>query len=852
MPYDIQGALGAGYSPADLTAWLAANPDKAWFRPDSGGAPQQYDVAGALKAGLSPERIIGTVSPASRPSLDPLVAANTPPPAGTAAATQTGPTAAPAPTPEAPATSQAPGSPPPGYILSDTGTFLPDPNAAQPAAGTASGHHLRMNVAAAVGAGWGAQDITNHLAQDQGPVGTQMRTALKWYSPEEIIDHLNPSRGQADYQGVPILAPIQRGLTAAEGGVANLAQDVGLPGVAGAIRSHLSQAVVDTKTSASNVVDGMRGGHYGAALEAVPSALLEGALPAAATIGAGAVAGPVAAIGTAAGYSALTQGDAIARARAANNGRAAPNAADLALGLGGAAGVGAMGSVGLPGALGNAAGAGLKGAMLSSAAHAAADAAMPQAASLAGSVGTQAGAQLAPASDSTAAALTGLASRGAMSTPEVVNAALRLTPGGRNAALADRYAGMTPEQQQQVANVAGAYKAMQDVTANAIGTTAASPRAAAATASDNMQTGAAQLTAKLMQSGLIGQPESDTIGNAINAARSPSKVLTQDHLTAMDGLGLPQEDAAALKNAAVQMQLLSDPDTLNAASGPFRTIAEAMGGHVGGAIVGGLLTGGLHGAGAGYLLGSAVRPVTRSTLGSLGGALDDAIGSSKSPLQRSADDGQALLNAAGVQVPSATDDLAAAVLRSRSAIAQQRVLLNGGLPPAMQTAALRAASLQGAASGPATAPTQAGNPVAVAVARAAAQSPSASSAAGPSGSSAPSPSGTYAPDTSGLSPDAMALAKRLPAWVWGLGNDLQTALHVSGQARPVNMAGEVNNSLNRLQARGLIPDDIADGLKAHDGRIVPTLYELLRNDMLTTNGIDRTAGGAGVGSAAGP
>ena len=86
------------------------------------------------------------------------------------------------------------------------------------------------------------------------------------------------------------------------------------------------------------------------------------------------------------------------------------------------------------------------------------------------------------------------------------------------------------------------------------------------------------------------------------------------------------------------------------------------------------------------------------------------------------------------------------------------------------------------------------------------------------------------------------MAKRLPAWVYGLGANLQDALHISGQARPVNMAGEVNDALSSLQARGWLPDDIADGLRSHSGRVVPQLYELIRNELLLRNGIDRTAG----------
>jgi hypothetical protein len=128
------------------------------------------------------------------------------------------------------------------------------------------------------------------------------------------------------------------------------------------------------------------------------------------------------------------------------------------------------------------------------------------------------------------------------------------------------------------------------------------------------------------------------------------------------------------------------------------------------------------------------------------------------------------------------------------------------------------------------------------VARAAAQSPQATSQSGPEGQS----QGTFAPDTSGLSPAALAQAQRLPDWVYGIGASLQDALHKSGQARPVNMMAEVHGALDDLQGKGWLPDDLATGLKGHTGRIIPMLYELIRNEALLRNGIDRTAGGTAL------
>lgn len=105
--------------------------------------------------------------------------------------------------------------------------------------------------------------------------------------------------------------------------------------------------------------------------------------------------------------------------------------------------------------------------------------------------------------------------------------------------------------------------------------------------------------------------------------------------------------------------------------------------------------------------------------------------------------------------------------------------------------------------------------------------------------------GTYAPDLGGLPPAALAQAARLPEWQWGIGKSLQDALMVSGQARPVNMAEEVHNALGAMRDRGWLPADVADGLKGHQGRIVPALYDLVRQEVLLRNGINRTVGGTG-------
>ncbi len=821
--FDVPGALAAGWAPSDVTGYLAQNPQLTFKNTARGADPKVYDVAGALKAGLTPESIVSYLYPATRPALGSLVDPTTSPPSPTAAAnTSTSATTASTPTGN---TTQDPATPsyvPAGYREAPTGVLLPITPPPAPMAPA----HLREAVSTALGSGVSPSDITTHLSEDTGPVGQQMRTALRWgYSPAEIVDHLNPQNPAGSMrtaQGLPILAPIMRGAAQAQAAVANLAGDVGLSGVAKSLRSSINQEDLTTPTSGAGVVQDIKAGHYGQALAAVPSAILEGAPPAGAAIAGGMAAGPVGAALAGAGIGAVTQGDAIARARAANNGEAAPSASDLALGVAGGAGVGALGSVGLPGAIVGTAGAGLKGALMSTAAHATADAVMPQAGAMAGSVGTSAGARLASGSDSAAAALEGLAGRAAMAAPGL---AASYTPSARSAALASRYAALTPDEQQMAQNTVAAHAALNDAAAATVGTPSfANARPAAMTASDAIHANVARLVGTLSQQGIIDGSDAQVIGQAMRAARSPGLALTQDHLDDIDGLGLQDSDATALKNAAVQMNLLADPASLKASVGPFQGVAHVLGGHWGGALAGTLI-GGPAGATAGYVAGAAIRPILSGALGSLGAALDGSLGLGLSPLDRAATNSRAMLQAAGVTVPDAADDLQAAASQTRNAIAAQRAQIPGMLSPVMQAAANRAAiTTQGDTLGGSAGPGES-----------------------PGGASGGLNGGTYTPDTSGLSPAAVAQAQRLPQWMFGLGSDLQNALQVSGQARPVNIAAEVNGALDSLTSRGWLPEDLADGLRGHQGRVVPIIYRLLLNEMLLGHGIDRTVGGSGLG-----
>ena len=225
---------------------------------------------------------------------------------------------------------------------------------------------MPFDVASALGAGYSPAEITDYLSANPDQAdGFNVAGALKaGYSPAEIADHLNPKAARASAQGVPILAPIQRGIAHASAEAANLAQDLGFSETAADIRSRIPQADLTAPQAAADLSAQLKAGHYGAALADVPSAALEQFLPVTAGVAGGLVtggAGPAAAVagrlGAGAAIGAATQGDAIARQRAANNGRDAPTGADLALGTLGGGVAGAAGSIGLGGAGGGIGGA---------------------------------------------------------------------------------------------------------------------------------------------------------------------------------------------------------------------------------------------------------------------------------------------------------------------------------------------------------------------------------------------------------------------------------------------------------------------------------------------------------------
>ena len=107
----------------------------------------------------------------------------------------------------------------------------------------------------------------------------------------------------------------------------------------------------------------------------------------------------------------------------------------------------------------------------------------------------------------------------------------------------------------------------------------------------------------------------------------------------------------------------------------------------------------------------------------------------------------------------------------------------------------------------------------------------------------PSASDLALPDVNGpngMSADALKLlGLRLPEWQWGLGNDLQRALYLSGTPKPVNMAQEVSSAVRKLRDAGHFDDAFHRALMDHQGRVTMGVYNLIRNQMLLTHGIDR-------------
>jgi hypothetical protein len=200
---------------------------------------------------------------------------------------------------------------------------------------------MAFDVPGALGAGYSSAEIIDYLKANPAEAGDfKVDEALKaGYTPDEIVDHLNPKSDRINVQGIPVLAPLDRGIAHLREQGANLAQDLGATGIASGIRQSIPQATLHAKTAGQSVSEDLGNHRYLSAISNLPSAAIEQAAPLAGALVAGAATGGSvpAVLGTGAAIGALTQGDEIARARATNNGRTdGPTATDMALGLTGA------------------------------------------------------------------------------------------------------------------------------------------------------------------------------------------------------------------------------------------------------------------------------------------------------------------------------------------------------------------------------------------------------------------------------------------------------------------------------------------------------------------------------------
>ena len=780
--FRVLDSLAAGYDPDEVTSYLAENPKSA----------PHFDVKGALAAGYSSREILAHM-------VGPAPLAN-----------------------------------------------LPEDQQ----------QDLASKVQASVGAGYTPQQITSYVAGSQSPLAGHIKAALTLgYDPAAIVDQANGTGGGV-LQGAPIVAPVMRGVAHAMSGVADLATDAGLPGVGSAIRSRIDQEDLQAPQSGASLVSDIKGGRLGSAIEDLPSAVLEQAPTVIPALAAGALTGGAAdapllaatlRAGAAGVLSGATQGDAAARQRAANNGRSTPSTGDLVAGILGSGAAGAVGSIGLGGTS-----AGLTGALQGVAKHAVADAAQPELQSLAGSAGTAKGAQNTDPATAAASALTGAATRGVMEAPSAASAAYTaISPAARAANLRAQYAALSPDQQQAVQTTASAGGALKDAQQPGANGTVLSAPDAARVAIARLAGGINSTADTLQDQGVIGDDDKAVIGTAVKAAASPSDTLTPDHLAAIDALQLDPSVQGTITGNLRTIDRLSQA-TKPQPAGPLQNALSEAATPLGGAIVGSVIGGGAPGAVAGAVAGHDLRTALRPALSGLGAKLDGMLGLAKPSLTLQAQKAATMLAAAGQPVPDTRTDLMNAVAGTQDAMSTQRRIL--GLPPSP----VATPSNDNPAAGSATSETGFGPPFDEMARQQAADesmvnswprvAPVQGQAGGVGAAQASTPSSGFpgrpadfdpTAGKGGLNAAAALQARRLPAWQFGLGTALENALHISGQARAVNPAAEVGQALDELQGEGLLDPDVVEALRGHQGRVVPAVYNLLRNAMLVRNGVDR-------------
>lgn len=110
--------------------------------------------------------------------------------------------------------------------------------------------------------------------------------------------------------------------------------------------------------------------------------------------------------------------------------------------------------------------------------------------------------------------------------------------------------------------------------------------------------------------------------------------------------------------------------------------------------------------------------------------------------------------------------------------------------------------------------------------------------AAPRAAGGPETGGTLANPEMGAA--ALAQAKLLADWKFGVARDVHEDLLRSGMPKNLNYAREVNAAVMALQKRGLFDAEFGAALMAHRGRVLRPFYNLIRNEVLSRHGIDRT------------
>lgn len=871
---------------------------------------------------------------------------------------------------------------------------------------------MPFDIPGAVAAGYSPSEIADELAKtpDDSPIDvTGARKA--GYSDSDILSQIYtpPSSGTGIGRMLNHLVPpsVDRGTAHMLEGVANTADVFGYPQTGAMLHGQVNQQDLNAPSSRTALGQNIAQGNILSALGNVPGAVGEAVPQLAAAVGGAfagtAIAGPA---GTVAGFAAgagsdaligiATQAGDIAKARAKADGRDTPNWQDIATAVGSSAVIGAMGRLGLGEAAGGILATAVKKllggeapgvvtkALGNMAVHGASDAAQAVGQDVATGADTQQGVQVDPAQVA-AQAVTGIGSRAALGGARTIQDNLNGTASAsRDAAnqaqLSDQFSSMTPEQQQNVRNVAAANKTLSDQ-ANA---PSANPQdvtqnVAARTAADGLKGDLTTLIRSLGSgdSAVLEPDDMKSLLGLVSTARNQQRGLDQDTVSqTLEGLPLAPEVSSQLSDGLQQLDMLStagvksrDTSILGRAGGlvgsalgistPHPFVGAQVGGYAGTRIGNwiadkmGLTSPALvrEGTKAAMMLSAAGEdvPATREGLQNAIGQSQDSIKTQAASMgldpenygftateQRAMDrDAANAEKAKAAQTDAAykqntTDQQNATALQASKDAAfnqadadkqtqmdamfrqmQSQSAAANAPPPNLnavtrsqiagfladqartaqgqtqeinrQTQASAAGDAQAAQAGSAMDQLQALSDRAgarvdrlagkggddgvtsgtnAAMARLQALQEMARQAAPPEPTQAPqpqaAPTAQPAPQQAPTPPQAAPatnlsapvpvdapgslppMAQRLPDYQWKLGDNLSKALQLQGTPKNINIAQEVAKASNQAVDSGYYDKAFHDALMSHRGRVTMGLYNLLRNQMMLNHGIDRT------------